>query len=235
MNAPVAQRYSTERPFVRHRAVPYVLPFLLFITILAVRGRLAVPETVIAAGWVAVIGGAILLFSQGVLDLGASRPLATAGIGVAVFLIWIGPDALIPGYRSHWLFQNQIMGALAVTTSPAGRSDIVLIALRIVRAVLIVPIVEELFWRAFVMRWMIRPDFENVPLGTYDLRAFWITAILFASEHGPYWDVGLIAGVIYNWWLIRTRKLGDVIWAHAVTNACLCAYVLIAHKWEYWM
>jgi CAAX prenyl protease-like protein len=234
VSAPTAARYSRKRPLWPHRAVPYVLPFLLFIAILALRGYLASPE-IVAAGWIVVIGGSILLFSRPVLDLGLSRPLATLGIGIAVFLIWIAPDELMPGYRSHWLFQNQITGALAATTSQAGRSNFVLIALRVVRAVVIVPIVEELFWRAFVMRWMIRPDFDNVPLGTYETRAFWITAILFASEHGPYWDVGLIAGAVYNWWLIRTRRLGDVIWAHAITNACLCVYVLIAHKWEYWM
>lgn len=235
MSAPKAERYSPERQPIRHRAVPYVLPFFLFIGILAVRRYVGAPDVVLAAGWIAVVAGAVLLFSRRVVDLSLSKPVATIGVGIAVFLIWIGPDALIPGYRSHWMFQNPITGALAATTSQAGRSDPVLIALRVMRAVLIVPIVEELFWRAFLMRWIIRPDFENVRLGTYDARAFWITAILFASEHGPYWDVGLIAGAIYNWWLIRTRRLGDVIWAHAVTNACLCGYVLMAHKWEYWM
>ncbi len=46
-------------------------------------------------------------------------------------------------------------------------------------------------------------------------------AILFASEHGPYWDVGLITGVIYNWWMVRTKSVADCILMHAVTNAAL--------------
>jgi CAAX prenyl protease-like protein len=224
-----------ERRVIQHPSLPYVVPFAIFLAILGLRGYLPIPLIALAAGWIVIVGAAILLFSRPVLDLGLSRPVATIALGVAVFVIWIAPDVLIPGYRSHGLFQNQFTGALASTTSQAGMSDPVLMALRVFRAVIIVPIVEELFWRAFLMRWIIRPDFENVPLGTYQARAFWITAVLFASEHGPYWDVGLIAGAIYNWWLVRTRRLGDVIWAHAVTNACLCAYVLIAHKWEYWM
>ena len=68
------------------------------------------------------------------------------------------------------------------------------LALRLFRAVVIVPVVEELFWRAWLMRWLIDADFEKVPLGAYAPRAFWIVALLFASEHGPYWDVGLACG-----------------------------------------
>jgi len=59
----------------------------------------------------------------------------------------------------------------------------------------------------WLMRWLISPQFEKVPLGAYQAGAFWITAVLFASEHGPYWDVGLVAGVAYNWWMVRTRSL----------------------------
>ena len=60
-------------------------------------------------------------------------------------------------------------------------------------------------------------------------------ALLFAAEHGPYWDVGLAAGVIFNLWMVRTKSLGDLILAHAVSNACLGAYVIAAGKWEYWL
>ncbi len=97
-----------------------------------------------------------------------------------------------------------------------------------------VPMLEELFWRGWLMRWLISPKFETVPLGAYQAGSFWITAALFASEHGPYWDVGLVAGIAYNWWMIRTRSLADCILAHAVTNGCLCWYVVVTHRWEYW-
>jgi len=71
----------------------------------------------------------------------------------------------------------------------------------------IAAVVGELFWRAWLMRWLINSDFRKVPLGTYAPLAFWITAILFAFEHGPYWDVGLVAGLIFNYWMIRTNQL----------------------------
>jgi len=99
--------------------------------------------------------------------------------------------------------------------------------------VLLVPVIEELFWRAWLMRYLVSHDFERIPLGTYSAASFWICAVLFATEHGPYWDVGLAAGIVFNWWMIRTRNLGDCILAHAVTNACLGAYVVVFSKWQY--
>jgi CAAX prenyl protease-like protein len=85
------------------------------------------------------------------------------------------------------------------------------------------------------MRYLIRAEFLGVPLGTYSSMAFWVTALLFATEHGPFWEVGLLAGVAYNIWLIRTKSLGDAILAHAVTNVCLAGYVIGLQKWTYWM
>ena len=70
-----------------------------------------------------------------------------------------------------------------------------------------IPILEELFWRGWLMRWLIDKEFLKVPLGMYVSSSFWLVALLFASEHGPYWEVGLIAGAIYNWWIVRTRNL----------------------------
>ena len=94
---------------------------------------------------------------------------------------------------------------------------------------------EELFWRGWLPRWLQDQDFVKVPLGRYTTFAFLVTALLFASEHGPYWEVGLLAGLAYNWWMWRTRSLGDLVLAHAVTNACLSAYVWATREWQYWM
>ena len=184
---------------------------------------------------VVLLSAVLFIFSRHVIDLRSSRRLQSVLVGVGVFAIWIGPDLLFSGYRQHWLFQNSLTGFIE-PSSPASvlTSPLVLWA-RIIRAVVLVPIIEELFWRAWLMRWLIAPRFEKVALGTYSAAAFWTTAVLFASEHGPYWDVGLAAGIIYNWWMVRTRSLGDCIVAHAVTNACLCAYVVATSHWEYWL
>ncbi len=202
---------------------------------IALRHVARLPEFAEQILWIAVVAAVLLTISRGVVDLRVRHFFLTAALGIAVFLLWIGPDLISPSYRASWLFTNSITGAPHSSLSEASRSNAVLLALRSARAILIVPIVEELFWRAWLMRWIINPNFRKVPLGTYAAFAFWIVAALFASEHGPYWDVGLATGAVYNWWMVRTKSLGDLILTHAITNACLCGYVIAAGKWEYWL
>ena len=166
--------------------------------------------------------------SQGAL------PLQSILLGVGVFVLWIGPDLLWPGYRESSLFNNGIIGSPESSFPEASRTDTLALVLRAARATLLIPIVEELFWRGWLPRWAINPDFDKVPLGTYTPFIFLVTAVLFASEHGSWWDVGLLAGMAYNWWMLRTRSLGDCVLAHAVTNGCLAAYVVAEGKWQYW-
>jgi CAAX prenyl protease-like protein len=156
-------------------------------------------------------------------------------IGLAVFAIWIGPDLLFgPGYRHFWLFENPVMGRAGVAAPPPASYWFLI--LRAAGSTLLVPPVEELFWRSWLMRWLINRDFLSVPLGKYaPPSAFWITAILFASEHGSYWEVGLAAGVLYNLLLNRTRNLTDCILAHVVTNGVLALYLVAAGQWQYWL
>lgn len=215
-------------------SLPYVVPFGVFIALLALRGIVPLPVPAWQALWIGGAGAAILTLARPVLDFRVRRWAATLAVGVAVFALWIAPDVLFPGYRNYWLFTNPLMGSAVSSLPEAERGSTLVVALRASRAVIIVPIVEELFWRGWLPRWLIRPDFAKVALGTYSPRVFWITALLFASEHGVYWDVGLAAGIVYNWWMLRTRSLGDLMLAHAVTNACLSAFVLATGRWEYW-
>ena len=214
---------------------PYVIPFAVLIVLLAVPPYLGVGPLLPQPLRALAVLAAILIFSRGVIRLRPASPVSSVLLGLVVFVIWIGPDVLFPGYRHFWLFDNALVRASAGNLpAPAFRTGAWFVFFRLAGSILLVPIAEELFWRAWLMRRLISPRFEKVLLGTYRGEAFWLTAVLFASEHGAYWDVGLAAGVIYNWWMIRTRSLADCILAHAATNAALAAYVLLAHQWQYW-
>lgn len=195
---------------------------------LAIGPQAAYPARILAS--LAVL----LVFSRRLIRWRPSRPWASGLLGAAVFVVWIAPEQVWPAYREFWLFRNPLTGGAAALPASA-RQDALFLLIRAAGSALLVPVVEELFWRAWLMRWLISPAFADVPLGTYAARAFWITALLFASEHGPYWEVGLAAGVAYNWWMVRTRNLADCILAHAVTNGCLAAHVLAAGAWQYWL
>ncbi len=215
-------------------SVPWVAPFVVYIAFLSL-GKLTglPPEWLVAARFACVLA-LLLTLSRPVISLRATKPVASVGIGIAVFLIWIGPDTLWPSYRTHWLFENSITGTAAASIPVELRANVFYVALRAVGSAALVPILEELFWRGWLMRWLIDRDFRAIALGTYSAQSFWIVAALFASEHGSYWDVGLAAGVLYNWWMVRTRSLANCILAHAITNACLAVYVLLAGQWQFW-
>jgi CAAX prenyl protease-like protein len=213
------------------RALPYVLPFAIFIAFLALQQVVPVPQ------WLKFLAplAAIVLVSRPALASRLVNPLGSIALGVAVFALWVGPEILFPGYHQGRLFSNGLLGHPVSTATAAQKSDVVFIFFRILVSVITVPILEELFWRGWLMRWLIDPSFEKVPLGTYSALAFWVVAALFASEHGSFWDVGLVTGLIYNWWMVRTKSLWDCILMHAVTNACLAWYVLQYDHWMYWL
>jgi CAAX prenyl protease-like protein len=219
----------------KYPSIPYVLPFVVFMVFLALKDYLLVFGRWEYPFRVSVLIAVLVVFSRSALRGRVVNPLGSIGLGIAVFAIWIAPDLLIPGYREHWLFQNSITGKLHSSIPVDLRSDYLVLILRCMRAIVLVPIIEELFWRGFLMRWIISPDFRKVPLGAYSAQSMWLVALMFASEHGPYWEVGLMTGLIYNWWMIRTKSLWDCILMHAVTNASLSLYVMLTGKWEYWM
>jgi CAAX prenyl protease-like protein len=220
----------------KYPIVPYVAPFGVFIAFLAIEKQLPFGTEVMYPIRLAAVLATLIVFSRSVIDFRVKSPVGTVLLGIAVFVIWVAPDALWPQYRSFWLFSNAVTGH-AESSAPASlRSNLPFIFFRTIGSVLLVPVLEELFWRGWLARWLIdSDDFRRVPLGAYGAASFWIGSWLFASEHGPFWDVGLIAGIAYNWWMCRTKSLGDCMLAHAVTNGCLSAYVLATGEWQYWL
>lgn len=222
----------------RSPSFAYVGPFAAFMALLALSRYVPFSPLTVQAGFVAIMLVVLAVIARPAQDLqrgfAVRHWFLTTLLGVAVFAMWIGPDLLFAGYRHHWWFENALTGSSEAGLSTAAQRQIPVLWLRAFRAGLIVPIVEELFWRAWLMRWIVNPQFLKIPLGTWSARAFWIVAVLFASEHGSFWAVGLIAGIVYNWWMVRTRSLADLILVHAVTNTCLSVYVVLAGKWEYW-
>jgi len=216
----------------RHAAVPYIFPFLIFIGLLVVQQIVPFPP------WLrfAISMAAILAVSLPALRIRPSSPLLSIAVGLGVFVVWIAPDLISPAWHHSIVFDNAIVGHPSGNTPPDLKNDPIFLFFRIAISVIAVPVIEELFWRGWLMRWLIDAQhFERVPLGTYAPAAFWLVALLFASEHGSFWDVGLLAGIVFNWWMIRTRNLWDCILAHAVTNGILAAYVIGAGQWQYWL
>jgi len=221
---------------VRYPIVPWVAPFAVFMALLA-----AAPYLPLVQPWESIVRVSalvvVLWLASGSLirTFRVSHLVGSVALGVAVCAMWVAPDLLIPGWRSHAIFQNSITGKITNSIAPADLANPLVVTLRIIRATLLVPVLEELFWRGWLPRWIVNPDWQKVELGRYTTMAFVASALLFAAEHGPYWEVGLACGLIYNWWFWKTKSLGDIVLVHAVTNGALSAFVFVTGKYEYWM
>ena len=106
---------------------------------------------------------------------------------------------------------------------------------RMLRMVIIVPLVEEIFWRGFLLRYLVRKEFDTVPMGTFTWMSFGITTAGFCLEHSrPDWPAAIVTGVLFNFVAYRTRSLAACVLTHAVTNLVLALYILQTKQWGFW-
>lgn len=148
--------------------------------------------------------------------------------GVVVLGIWIAPQAVLGAGARVEGFDPSVFGegsALYWMTVTA----------RFARLVIIVPLVEEIFWRGFLMRYLIKEDFTSLPVGAFQWKSFSAVALCFMLVHGMAdWPAALLCGIIYNFVAVRTGSLGACVLAHAVTNFGLGAYIMTTRQWGFW-
>jgi hypothetical protein len=144
--------------------------------------------------------------------------------GLAVFLLWIS-------LNQDWMIVGSTSGYDPRTSN--GALDIHMVAMRLAGAALVVPVMEELFWRSFIMRWLDHADFQILAPARVTFKALLISSVVFAIEH-TFWLAGLFAGLIYGVLYIRTQNLWATVIAHAVTNGILGIWVVSNGQWRYW-
>jgi uncharacterized protein len=107
------------------------------------------------------------------------------------------------------------------------------LAIRFIGLVLIVPVIEEFFLRGFLMRYIMNPMWWEVPFGEAN-RAAILIGTLFPVLYHPEKLAALVWFSLVTWLMLRTRNIWDCVAAHAITNAMLGIYVVIAHDWRLW-
>lgn len=211
------------------------LPFGLYITVLVLEGLLPGWAPAFDLRWLYPVKAGLVALALAVLwrhytelrsyGLPLKHLLLALGVGVAVLVLWISLDAA-------WMIMGDV-GKGYNPTDAAGRIDWLLVAFRVAGAALVVPIMEELFWRSFMQRWVQRAEFLALDPSRIGLKALLVASALFAVEHSQ-WLAGLVAGLAYGWLYIRTRNLWAPVIAHGVTNGALGAYVVTTGRWSFW-
>ena len=157
--------------------------------------------------------------------LRAWSPVSVA-LGSAAFVAWL---VLMPANAAaaaaDW---PSALGAVP----RAGATAWLLI--RIAGYVITVPIVEELAFRGFLTRRLIRVDFQRVPFGTFSWTSFLIGSVIFGAFHGKFWLPATAAGMIFAVAMYRKGSIGDAVQAHATANGLIALYVLWTGRWFMW-
>ena len=144
--------------------------------------------------------------------------------GVGVYLFWVRLDA-------PWAVQGASGGYNPF--EGGGSFGPLFAGIRIFGAAIVVPVMEELFWRSFLLRYVINARFETIPLGTFTLNSFLICSVLFGLEHHE-WFAGLLAGAAYSGLAYYSKRLWPCVLAHGLTNLLLGIHVLITGEWKWW-
>lgn len=173
-------------------------------------------------------------------------PTAAAGavLGIAV---WVWPGWLY----QHWTAAGAEPAAWWRWLGLADRSqgfDLSLLAenpalqyaslaARFARMTVIVPLVEELCWRGWLMRFVIAGDkpFTRIPFGTHSWRAYGVSTfavvLIHASED---WAAAFVWASLMYALAVHTRSLGACVVMHALGNLLLGLHVMHSGQLGYW-
>ena len=223
----------------------YVLPFALYLL-----GTALIAE--FDEGWypwayaaVVVLVTAVLVWSlrekgslRGTGILRVHRRVVPGVVaGVVGIAIWIGLSHLrveqtVSQWLPTWLQSGERVG-FDPFTEMSGVLVWLFIAVRLIGLAVVVPLAEELFWRGFLLRWLVDPDWEKVPIGRYTFSSCMLVTGMFALAH-PEWLAAAVWCLLINGLLYWTKDLWQCVVAHATSNLLLGLYVLTFGQWWLW-
>lgn len=218
-------------------AVVRILPFATFMAFVVLSSLLAPPSGV-AGAWdtrmvyamrTAAVAALLILFWQRYAELALTGLRRcewgkAVAAGFVVFVLWIALDQPWATIGDPVSFDPR---------NSSGGIDWVVTIPRLLGLVLVVPVMEELFWRSFIQRWIDSPQFLEVDPRAGSRRAFIVTAALFSLEHSMI-PAGFLAGLVYGWLYLHSGNLWMPVIAHAVTNGLLGAWILSTASWHLW-
>ena len=223
--SPWLNRTARERSgSASNPTVAYLLPFVLAL------GAGAIGHAM-SAGFETWYGLRLLAAGAG-LAL-CWRPLAALdwrftwrgiAVGAAVFVLWLAAARVV--------LDRTGMPAALLHMTAAQR--FLWISIRVATSVLVVPVIEELAYRGYLLRRLVAADFEAVPWKAPGWGPLVLSAVAFAVMHDALWWPALGAGIVYGLVLVRTGRFGEAVAAHTVTNALLALCVLGFGQWQLW-
>ncbi|MEY3479750.1 MAG: hypothetical protein RIQ71_525 [Verrucomicrobiota bacterium] len=232
---------TSVRPDEKRSLTAYITPFIVFMAGLALVSAVqSFAPTEGAPLWLAepkywlfplqaVVCGVLLVWFWKYYEWGQKWHVFIGILaGLVVLAVWISPQWLFgaaprtDGFNPDTFAANPTLWWSTVT-------------LRFLRLVIVVPLLEEIFWRGFLMRYLIKEDFTKVPFGEFSVISFAVVTLMFGLAHyGPDFLPAIITCVVYNLVAVKTKSLACCVIAHAVTNLGLGLYIMQTKQWGFW-
>jgi uncharacterized protein len=227
--------------------VPRVLPFLVFLIIGSFAGRyFAGSEYWLYAVKTLAGAGLIWFFRRALTELKWAVSWEAVVVGLVIAVLWIGLDGRVPSLGDLYDQANKLItGKEPKPVEPEkpwnpiaffeGNPALAwgFVAVRVIGRSLVVPMIEEVFYRSFFYRYISKPDFLGVPLNAWNSVAFLVTCAAFGLAHPGQWLAGIICAAAYQWLVLHKNRLGDAMTAHAITNLVISVYAISQGKWQF--
>ena len=211
--------------YPKNTCIPYIFPFALFAVCIYTGLLFNISQSFMYPVKTVLVASSLIYFwNVYKQEIRFSFSWLPVIAGILVFCMWVFFEGMYPqiGHSEFNPYKHA-----------SGYGVYFIITFRLIGATLVVPLMEELFWRSFALRFAIKSNFKAVPLGQFSWFSFIFISILFGLEHER-WLVGIIAGMVYSGTLYRRKNLFDPILSHAITNLLLGVYVLSTHQWSFW-
>ena len=234
-------------PFWTTPEFPRVLPFAVFLLIGSLAGKFFPgSEYWIYALKTLAVAGLVWVLRARLPEIQWRFSVPAIGVGITVAVVWIGMDGFIPSMSDVYDRVSTLWTGRPPEPQPVDppwnplaffKTNPALgwgfLAIRVLGRSVLVPMIEEVFYRSFLYRMIIRPDFLAVPLRTWNPMAFAGTCLLFGLSHPGQWLAAIICAALYQGLVLRYGRIGDAMVAHGVTNGIISAYAISTGQWQF--
>jgi len=227
--------------------IPRALPFVLFVGLGALQGKLFDGSEYWVYAFKTIVVGALLWWLRGYLpEMKWAFSWSAVVVGIAIAALWIGLEGVVPTLAELWGAGTRVVTGQIPEPSAANEpwhpvayfsSNPALgwafLAIRVVGRSLVVPALEEVFYRSFFYRSIAAARFNEVPLGIWHATAFVITSLVFGLAHPDQWLAAVVCGAAYQLLVVKKKRLGDAMLAHATTNLIISGYAIWTGQWQF--
>ena len=219
-----------RQKFVSSPEYARIVPFAAFVLLTYAQGHFG-PSSLYWVYLVKTVVGAWLIWESRpfVQEMRWAISAEAVLVGIAICAVWIGLDGWYPRLAKPEVIWNpeQHFGK---SSSLAWFFN----GVRLVGSSVVVPPLEEVFYRSFLYRYFVRTNFLTMPLGQFHGLSFVVTSAIFGLMHPDRWLAGIICGLAYQGLAIRKNRLGDAMSAHGITNFLLGIWVIWKGDWSFW-